>query len=65
LEWREFPHIGKGNIKMDVTDYFVMVVGFAVVAIVVYGGYHRATQNRQRTNRSSPSKYMASGIPAK
>jgi len=49
---------------MDVTDYFVMVVGFAVVAIVVYGGYHRATQNRWRTDRSAPSKYIASGVPA-
>lgn len=49
---------------MDVTDYFVMVVGIAVVAIVVYGGYHRATQNRQQTGRSKPAGYMASGMPA-
>lgn len=49
---------------MDVTDYFVMVVGFAVVAIVVYGGYHRATQNRQQPGRSTPGKYVAPGVPA-
>lgn len=49
---------------MDVTDYFVMVVGFAVVAIVVYGGYHRATQNREKTDRSRRGQYMASGVPA-
>lgn len=49
---------------MDVTDYFVTVVGFAVVAIVVYGGYHRAIQNRQKTDRNTRGKYMASSVPA-
>lgn len=49
---------------MDVTDYFVMVVGFAVVAIVVYGGYHRAAQNRQQADRSTGAKSMASNVPA-
>lgn len=49
---------------MDMTDYFVMVVGFAVVAIVVYGGYHRAMQNRQRDDRNTAAKYMASNVPA-
>lgn len=49
---------------MNVTDYFVMVVGFAVVAIVVYGGYHRALQNRQQDGRSTATRHMASSVPA-
>jgi len=50
---------------MDVTDYFVMVVGFAVVAIVVYGGYHRAVQKRQQDGRGTPpTSHQVSGVPA-
>ncbi|MEO9874822.1 MAG: hypothetical protein ABJM26_18460 [Anderseniella sp.] len=49
----------------DVTDYFVMVVGFAVVAIVVYGGYHRAVQKRQQDGHdTTPTNHQASGVPA-
>lgn len=50
---------------MDVTDYFVMVVGLAVVAIVVYGGYHRAMQNRLQDGHStSPASHSPSSVPA-
>ena len=49
---------------MDVTDYFVMVVGFAVVAIVIYGGYHRAVQNQQQADSTTTTKHTAPSVPA-
>ncbi len=49
---------------MDVTDYFVMIVGVAVVAIVVYGGYHRARQTRAQTDGATETRQVPSGVPA-
>ncbi|MEM9470771.1 MAG: hypothetical protein AAGA00_02355 [Pseudomonadota bacterium] len=49
---------------MDITDYFVLIVGLAVVAIVVYGGYHRARQTRAQTDRASGTRQVPSGVPA-
>lgn len=39
---------------MTVIDYIVLVVGIAVVAIVLFGWYHRSLQDRQ--NRESSTK---------
>lgn len=49
---------------MDMTDYFVLVVGLAVVAIVIYGGYHRAIQNHQQTRCNTETGRITSGVPA-